>query len=95
MSVSAAPSLKETFRLRDLPPIVNRSIASIHRDLALGRFPAGFRIGRTRLWLCEEIRAWLAAGAPPRAEWEATQKGDGRRSHRRPPARILTTRSLD
>jgi len=29
-----------------------------------GRLPRGTRLGRAKLWLVDELRAWLAAGAP-------------------------------
>jgi predicted DNA-binding transcriptional regulator AlpA len=36
-----------------------------------GRLPAPLRIGGRVVWRVSEIRAWLVAGAPRRAEWEA------------------------
>lgn len=41
------------------------------RLVASGRAPAGIRLGRSRRWLVSELRAWLAAGAPPRERWDA------------------------
>lgn len=38
---------------------------------AAGKLPAPIRIGGRVVWRVDEIRAWLAAGAPNRAEWEA------------------------
>lgn len=38
---------------------------------AAGKLPAPIRIGGRVVWRVSEIRAWLAAGAPDRAEWEA------------------------
>jgi prophage regulatory protein len=48
---------------------------------AAGKLPKPIRIGGRVVWLLDEIRAWLAAGAPPRAEWEARKRADkgGRR----------------
>jgi hypothetical protein len=31
------------------------------------------RIGRATLWRADELRAWVEAGCPRRAEWEARQ----------------------
>jgi predicted DNA-binding transcriptional regulator AlpA len=36
-----------------------------------GRLPRGVSLGRTKLWRMDELRAWLAAGAPCRDAWEA------------------------
>jgi predicted DNA-binding transcriptional regulator AlpA len=38
--------------------------------LAAERTPAGFRLGRRRLWLVSELTEWAQAGAPARARWE-------------------------
>lgn len=40
---------------------------------AAGKLPAPLRIGGRVVWRVGEIRDWLAAGAPDRAEWEARQ----------------------
>jgi predicted DNA-binding transcriptional regulator AlpA len=33
---------------------------------AAGRIPRPVRIGRSTLWRADELRAWVAAGCPPR-----------------------------
>lgn len=38
---------------------------------AAGKLPAPLRIGGRVLWRVDEINAWLEAGAPNRATWEA------------------------
>jgi predicted DNA-binding transcriptional regulator AlpA len=38
---------------------------------AAGWIPRPVRIGRSTLWRAEELREWVAAGCPRRAEWEA------------------------
>lgn len=35
-----------------------------------GAIPRPMRIGRSRLWRVAELRAWGAAGCPPRDVWE-------------------------
>ena len=35
-----------------------------------GRLPKPIRFGRAVRWNLEELRAWLAAGAPERTRWE-------------------------
>lgn len=80
MIATSIPTQSATYRIRDLSQVLNRSIASIHRDLCLDRLPLGFRIGRSRRWLVEEIQSWLRAGCPDRKTWEAMQNANGRRS---------------
>lgn len=41
---------------------------------AAGRIPRPVRIGRSTLWGLEELREWVAAGCPPRDQWE-TRRG--------------------
>lgn len=38
---------------------------------AAGWIPRPVRIGRSTLWRIDELREWIAAGCPRRAEWEA------------------------
>lgn len=45
--------------------------------VAAGRTPLGFRLGRRRLWLIEELSAWLRAGAPPREQWLTLRQTGG------------------
>jgi predicted DNA-binding transcriptional regulator AlpA len=35
-----------------------------------GRCPAPIRLGRRCLWRVDELRAWMAAGCPPRDRWK-------------------------
>jgi predicted DNA-binding transcriptional regulator AlpA len=43
-----------------------------------GRLPPPLKIGGRVVWVVAEIKAWLAAGVPSRAEWEATKRRDRR-----------------
>ena len=71
---------------RRLPPLavnihgfadlVQRSVASLHRDNAAGRLPRPVRIGTSVRWRVSDIEAWLARGCPSRAEFETRQGGD-------------------
>ena len=46
---------------------------------ASGKLPRPVKIGGCVRWFIDEIRAWLAAGTPDRAEWEALRaEGPGR-----------------
>src|SRR4051794_7755278 len=38
---------------------------------AAGKLPAPIRLGGRVVWRVHEVRDWLAAGAPSRAEWAA------------------------
>jgi predicted DNA-binding transcriptional regulator AlpA len=38
-----------------------------------GWIPQPIRIGRATLWRADELRTWVEAGCPRRAEWEARQ----------------------
>lgn len=38
---------------------------------AAGKLPMPIRVGGRVLWLVDEIRDWLRAGAPDRETWEA------------------------
>jgi predicted DNA-binding transcriptional regulator AlpA len=38
---------------------------------AAGWIPQPVRIGRSTLWRADELREWVTAGCPRRAEWEA------------------------
>jgi len=41
---------------------------------ASGRLPRPVRFGRSVRWSAEELRDWLAAGAPTRDGWEAMRQ---------------------
>jgi predicted DNA-binding transcriptional regulator AlpA len=58
---------------RGLSRLLSRSVASLQRDDAAGRLPAAVRIGGSKRWRVAEIAAWVEAGCPPRAEWQARQ----------------------
>ncbi len=63
----------------DLPPLLvdneelsrllRRSVASLRRDDALGRLPAGVKLGASKRWRHAEIVAWVEAGMPHRNAW--------------------------
>jgi len=52
--------------INGLAKMLQRSVASLRRDEAQGRLPAGIRIGRSKRWRVANIEEWLAAGAPSR-----------------------------
>lgn len=48
--------------------ISRRSVCTL---AAAGKLPAPVRLGDRVVWYLPEVRAWLRAGAPDRATWEA------------------------
>lgn len=72
MSNSSHAAVSEPLALtaRDVARLLNvspRHVATLH---ATGRLPRPVRFGRSVRWNAEELREWLAAGAPPRDRWE-------------------------
>jgi predicted DNA-binding transcriptional regulator AlpA len=66
--------------LRELSRLLDRSRASIARDVTAGRLPTPVRIGRSTRWRLSEIELWIAAGCPPRDRLTANGElgpGDG------------------
>jgi predicted DNA-binding transcriptional regulator AlpA len=53
-----------------LSRLLCRSEASLYRDAASGRLPAGLRIGSSKRWRYAEIVDWVNAGMPDRKTWE-------------------------
>lgn len=58
---------------------------SIDTYNAAALIPRPFRLSGRTLWNVREIRRWLDAGSPPRAEWEAMKQA--RTNPSRSPAR--------
>jgi predicted DNA-binding transcriptional regulator AlpA len=55
------------------------SEATWYRLVSARRCPAPVRLTRGCVrWRAEELREWIAAGCPPRREWEARQGAPGR-----------------
>ena len=46
------------------------SLRHIRRQDSAGKLPKPIRLGRSVLWVAQEIEDWLAAGAPDRQRWE-------------------------
>ena len=55
----------------ELSKLLQRSVASLHRDDAAGRLPAGLKLGASKRWRYAEIADWVAAGMPDRKNWAA------------------------
>jgi predicted DNA-binding transcriptional regulator AlpA len=70
LAVPLAPLLIDMAALSQL---LARSEASLYRDDAAGRLPAGLKIGASKRWRYAEVAAWVEAGCPDRRAWEAMQ----------------------
>lgn len=68
LAVSLTPLL---VAIDEVAALLARSVPSLHRDDAAGRLPAALRIGGSKRWRYSEIVAWVEAGCPSRAEWQA------------------------
>jgi predicted DNA-binding transcriptional regulator AlpA len=55
----------------DLARMIDCSRRHVEHLDTRGHLPKSVRLGRLRKWRLDEITAWIAAGAPPRDEWEA------------------------
>jgi predicted DNA-binding transcriptional regulator AlpA len=60
-----------------LSRLLARSEASLYRDDAAGRLPAGLKLGASKRWRYSEIVAWVEAGMPCRRTWEALRRAKG------------------
>ena len=47
------------------------SLRHIRRQDSAQKLPKPIRLGRSVLWVAQEIEDWLAAGAPDRQRWQA------------------------
>ncbi len=56
---------------RRLAPLLCAGVRTVRTWDAAGKLPAPIRIGGRVVWRVDEIRAWLAAGAPNRETWAA------------------------
>ncbi len=53
------------------------STRHVQRMDSAGKLPKAIRLGNRKVWSLEELRVWIAAGAPPRAEWETMKRANG------------------
>lgn len=72
---------KRTKQRRELPPLLvtideveellSYSQRSIDRLKNSGGIPAPIMLNGSKRWRYYELKAWIRAGCPPRAEWDA------------------------
>jgi predicted DNA-binding transcriptional regulator AlpA len=55
--------------IQGLSGLLSRSRASLFRDDAAGRLPAGVRLGNSKRWRYDEIAEWVRRGCPCRRVW--------------------------
>jgi predicted DNA-binding transcriptional regulator AlpA len=58
---------------RRLAKLLCAGVRTVRTWDASGKLPAPIRIGGRVVWRVNEIRAWLAAGAPDRETWAAVR----------------------
>lgn len=58
---------------RRLAAMLCAGVRTVRTWDAAGKLPAPVRIGGRVVWRVDEIRAWLAAGAPDREAWAAVR----------------------
>ena len=69
MSDSTGPIVPLLVDATVVAALLNVSQRHVHRMDALGQVPKPIRLGRTVRWNHEEIKEWIAAGAPRRSHW--------------------------
>jgi predicted DNA-binding transcriptional regulator AlpA len=50
--------------------LLNLSVRTVRAMNARGTLPRPLKIGRRCVWRVDELRAWVARGAPSRERWE-------------------------
>ena len=70
-----APLCVDVAGLATMLDVSERQVARLDSG---GKIPAPLALGGCRRWSIEEVKAWLAAGAPDRRRWAAMRKGEAR-----------------
>lgn len=73
VSSSGMPSTSLLISAKQAAAMCGKSLRTWRTWDAAGWIPRPVRIGKSTLWGVDELRAWVAAGCPRRAEWEARQ----------------------
>jgi len=69
---AAENCLRLALGCREAAKAIGLSERSFRRGISAGRVPQGLKVGGRRLWPLEGpngLKAWLAAGCPPRRDW--------------------------
>jgi len=59
-----------TVDAKRLAAMLDIGLRTVRTHDAAGKLPKPVKVGGRVLWILDEIREWLAAGAPDRATWE-------------------------
>jgi predicted DNA-binding transcriptional regulator AlpA len=57
-----------------LAALIGIGLRTVRTLDAAGQLPRAIPLGGRKLWYVDEIRDWLAAGAPDRVTWEARHR---------------------
>jgi predicted DNA-binding transcriptional regulator AlpA len=57
--------------IKGLSSMLQRSVASLHRDNSAHRLPAPVKIGSSVRWVVKHVELWLSWGCPNRREFAA------------------------
>jgi len=60
----------------DLALMLKISPRQVRRLNSMGELPAPVMLGGCTRWSVEELRAWIAAGAPSRERWEEMRRDE-------------------
>ena len=71
----STPLLLPAAEAAKLLSISERHFYKLHSS---GRVPRPIRLGRAVRWRADELRDWLAAGAPSRSQWQSMRKAHGK-----------------
>lgn len=63
---------------RDAAKLLGVSARTWRRFDSTGLVPQALRLGRSKRWAVDELRLWVAAGCPSRAQWEHIKRNDNR-----------------
>ena len=69
-----SPVPRFLLRRREAASACGVSAASWDRLVSAGKTPAPIRLGKRLVWRVAELAAWVEAGCPPRAEWDALKR---------------------
>ena len=58
---------------KQLAKLLGISVRHISRMDASGKMPRPVKFGRSKRWLLDEIKRWVAAESPNRATWEQSK----------------------
>jgi len=61
---------------REAAKLLNISLAFFYSLHNTGKVPLPRKLGRRTLWSVQELKDWIAAACPGRAEWQRQRKKD-------------------